>query len=370
MPVRAILPSFSALTAFTRLGPPHPLLAFLRSAGDRLRPPRPVPHLSAWTRARDEALERRSAGPRQLSLLLSERSGGGLPTIVLGGFVPDSTEQVLMLRGFFLRKGSVYYFNYPRGGFSLELLCAQLDDLVSELGFRHGQRPVIFSASFGGGVVLEWLRRVRAEGRTPGVAGLVFVSPVACVGDILGKADARPSTLLGRALKPCLDAGGRRDAEVMEKSRAIFSRMFEAGAQNKASLRALMSGSELLRLREAVLGAIRSIDVEGAYERVQALRDMHGLPDRGDGNARPLCASPTLVLYAEREGAVIAEGSPTREGFQSAGRGLFPDCECRVVSGGETPVQHASLIFHVFQFLPPIAAFYRRVKTRGLPLAA
>jgi hypothetical protein len=33
-------------------------------------------------------------------------------------------------------------------------------------------------------------------------------------------------------------------------------------------------------------------------------------------------------------------------------------------------VQHASLIFHYFQFLPHIAAFYRKVKTGRLPLAA
>jgi hypothetical protein len=342
----------------------------MRSAGDRMRPPKLVPHLSDWTRARDGILETRAAERRQLSLLLSERSGGGLPTIVLGGFVPDSTEQVLMMRGFFLRRGSVYYFNYPRVGFSLNLLCAQLDDLVSELNVGRGQRPVIFSASFGGGVVLEWLRRARAAGRAPEVAGLVFVSPVACVGDIIGEGEAKPSTLLGRALKPCIEAGGCRDAAVVERARAIFSRMFEAGAQNKASLRALMSVEELHRLRVAVMGAIRSIDVGGAYERVQALLEMRAPLTWAIAEESPLGTAPTLVLYAEKEGAVITEGSPTRLAFQSACSHGFRNLACRVVTGGETPVQHASLIFHAFQFLPHIAAFYRGVKTGRMPLAA
>jgi hypothetical protein len=35
-----------------------------------------------------------------------------------------------------------------------------------------------------------------------------------------------------------------------------------------------------------------------------------------------------------------------------------------------TPVQHASLIFHCTNFLPILAGFYRRVRTRREPLAA
>src|ERR1035438_2642306 len=47
-----------------------------------------------------------------------------------------------LLRGMLLRHGSVYYMNSPRLGFSLAMLCAQLDDLSEELAMR-GQRPVI-----------------------------------------------------------------------------------------------------------------------------------------------------------------------------------------------------------------------------------
>src|SRR6185436_14842903 len=121
--------------------------------------------LCAVTRAQDDVLARNLAGPRQSATLLREHRFGATPTMVLGGFVPDSTEQVYLLRGFLLRHGSVYYFNYPRGGFSPELICAQLDDLVEELSLIHGQRPVVFAVSFGVGLVLEWLRRTRAASR-------------------------------------------------------------------------------------------------------------------------------------------------------------------------------------------------------------
>ncbi|MGA2444414.1 MAG: hypothetical protein ABSG50_03165 [Opitutaceae bacterium] len=42
----------------------------------------------------------------------------------------------------------------------------------------------------------------------------------------------------------------------------------------------------------------------------------------------------------------------------------FPQGECRLVTNRRgSPVQHASLIFHCFDFQPSIAAFYRRLKS-------
>ena len=78
----------------------------------------------------------------------------------------------------------------------------------------------------------------------------------------------------------------------------------------------------------------------------------------------PLSDAPTLILYAEKEGAVITESSPTRFVFEKAHRAYFPHSDCRRVSNPTgSPVQHASLIFHYFNFLPPIAGFYRQLKT-------
>lgn len=369
MPALTLSPAWSAFTAFARFAPPRPLQTFLRTTGYKLRPPRPLPHPPQVTRAQAALLAAGQAAPHQLATLLCEKRGGPFPTIVLGGFVPDATEQVFLLRGFLLRHGSVYYFNYPRAGFSLDLFCAQLDDLVTELNAIHGQRPVIFGVSFGAGLALEWLRRSRLARRPDGSAGFILVSPVACAADVVAPGAAKPSTLLGRALKPFLDAGAHMDPRAIEKSRVIFTKMFEAGAQNKASLLALMSGDELRALRAGVLGAIQSIESAGACERVAAMSQMTPL-SAWDDSPRPLSEAPVLVLYAEKENSVLTENSPTRAALETAMPAFFPRGICRVVDGGTSPVQHASLIFHYFQFLPPIAAFYRDLKLSRTRLAA
>ena len=373
MPAPRLSPAFSLLTALARFSPAQPVHTFFRATGYKLRPPCPVPHTPAVTRAQAAVLARGAAALHQRATVLCERRPGPTPTIVLGGFVPDATEQVFLLRAYLLRRGSVYYLNYPRGGFSRCLLGAQLDDLVAELNEIHGQRPVVFGVSFGAGLALDWLRDARAAGRTPAIGGLVLVSPVACAADIVVPGEAKASTLVGRALKPYLDGGTTVGPDVVDRSRAIFAKIFEAGAQNRDALRAVLTVAELHHLRDRVLGTIRNLDVRGACERVNALRDMPALSLWRTGSQGPLTDAPTLVLYAEKETAVIAAGSPTRAAFASALTTFFPRGELLTVAGsagGGNPVQHASLIFHYFQFLAPVTAFYRRLKKPQLPLAA
>jgi hypothetical protein len=85
----------------------------------------------------------------------------------------------------------------------------------------------------------------------------------------------------------------------------------------------------------------------------------------------PLSEAPTLILYTEKEDAVIAEGSPTRRALAAAHRAYFPQSDCRVVCNPKgAPVPHASLIFHCTNFLPVLAGFYRRVRTGRGRLAA
>jgi pimeloyl-ACP methyl ester carboxylesterase len=370
MPALTLTPALSVLAAFTRFTPPRPVHTFLRATGYKLRPPRPVPYSMRHTPAQDAVLSAGAAGPHQLANLLCEKRPGSVPTIVLGGFVPDATEQVFLLRGFLLKQGSVYYLNYARSGFSLDLICAQLDDLVAELNTLHGQRPVVFGVSFGAGLILEWLRRIRVTGRNLALGGTILVSPVACAADIVAPDEPKPSTLIGRALKPYLDAAhGHVAPGVIEKSRVIFTKMFESGAQNKASLRALMSAAELRHLHSHVIAAIQCIDYTGACERLSALRQLPAI-SAWDGGPRPLSDAPALVLYAEKEGAVLHEDSPTRIALASTLSAFFPRGTHGIVAGGASPVQHASLIFHYFQFLPPITAFYRGLKTRKDRLAA
>jgi len=371
MPALSFPPALSALTAFTRFAPPPPWQTLLRSTAYKLRPPRPVPHAPLITRARAAVLASGRAETRQLATLLCENRGGSRPTIVLGGFVPDSTEQLFLLRDHLLRHGTVYYFNYARLGFSIDLMCAQLDDLVEELAHRRGQPPVIFGVSFGAGLVLEWLRRARDTGLRPPLAGVILVSPVACAADVVEPGATKPGTLLGRALSPYLQGAARVADAAVEKSRAVFLRMFEAGAQNRASLRLVLTPGELRHLRDSVLDAIHSIDHTGACERVGALRDM-AAPSawNAPGGSPLLSRAPTLVLFAEKESAVLTATSPTRATLEHTLHALFPRGECRVISGGASPVQHASLIFHYFQFLPPVTAFYRRLRDGKIRLAA
>ncbi len=372
MPVLTLSPALALLAAFTRFSPTQPLHTFFRAAGYKLRPPRPLPHTPAVTQAQSDVLARGEATLSQRATVLCERRLGAIPTIVLGGFVPDSTEQVFLLRGYLLRRGSVYYFNYPRGGFSPALICAQLDDLVAELTTVHGQRPVVLGVSFGAGLVLDWLRRARAAHRSPDIRGVVLVSPVACAADIVVPGEAKASTLIGRALKPYLDSRAPVGPEVIDRSRAIFAKIFEAGAQNRGAIRSLLTPGELGQLRDRVLAAIQDLAPAGACERVDALRTMPPLSPWISAGQRPLTEAPALVLYAEKETAVLAAGSPTRAAFDSAMKAIFPRGELRVVSGapGGSVVQHASLIFHYFQFLPHFAAFYHGVKSHKLPVAA
>lgn len=372
MPALSLAPAFSLLAAFGRVSPAQPLRTLFRTTGYKLRPPRPVPHSPRVSTSQDAVLASGAAGPHQVATLLCELRKGPVPTIVLGGFVPDATEQVFLLRGSLLSRGSVYYLNYPRQGFSANLLFAQLDDLVDELARLHGTPPVIFSVSFGAGLVLEWLRRHRLAGRTLPLAGTVFISPIGCMDDLIAPGEAKPSTLLGRAVKPYLDStDGTVDSRLIEKSRTIFTRMFGAGAQNKAALLSLMSPSELQALHAAVMDTIARVDAHGACERMTALRGFSFPSGCGELHLPPLSSAPALVLFAEAEDSVIDSGSPTRTALTTRCRRFFPQGDCLTLTNSAgSPVQHASLIFHSSHFLPPISRFYRTLKSRKFLQAA
>ncbi|HTZ21867.1 MAG TPA: hypothetical protein VMC06_13370 [Opitutaceae bacterium] len=372
MPSLTFSPVQSWWVQLDRFTAPPAIRTLLRTASHQLRPaPSVPPFVPTICQRQDAVLAGGQAGPHQLATIIRDFSRGPVPTIVLGGFVPDASEAVFLMRDYLRRQGSLYCVNYPRHGFHLELLFAQLDDLVEELALRYGQAPVIFAVSFGAGLLLEWLRRHRVDGGSPALRGVVLISPVACVEDLLPEAGAKPTTLLGRAIKPYLEAGGAVDPRLVDKSRAIFSKMFEAGAQNRSALKGLMTAGELQQLRSAVLGTIQGIDFAGACERVQSLKRMVPPSAYFQLEVLPLCEAPTLVLYSEKEEAVIAEGSPTRRAFAAAHRAYFPRSDCRMVCNQKgAPVQHASLIFHCTNFLPVLAGFYRRIRTQRERLAA
>ncbi len=369
MPSLNFAPALSLISAFSA-APLRPLHTLVRTTEERFRPPRVVVHSAAVKRAQERVLPLDGAGVKRRATVLHTPGAGRLPTIVLGGFVPDSSEQVFLLRRFLLRSGDLFCLNYPMEGFSLPIVCAQLDDLVEELSLA-GTPPMIFAVSFGAGVVLEWLRRARLEGRQVAVAGVILVSPVTCTADVIASGTGKASTLLGRALGPFLDPKKAASEQTVEKARAIFTRMFDAGAQNKAALRMLMTKAELERLHRAVIGTIRGITAEGARERIAAMAEMRAPTDYFTPALLPLTEAPALVLFAEKEESVLDAASPARFALGTACGAFFPHGNTQVVTTrGGSPVQHASLIFHVFDFMPRLQSFYNRVRRGALPLAA
>jgi hypothetical protein len=74
--------------------------------------------------------------------------------------------------------------------------------------------------------------------------------------------------------------------------------------------------------------------------------------------------APTLILFAEKENAVLCATSPTTRELTSRPTAWFSNGITRTVRNTpENPVQHASLIFHSPCFSPRMAAFYRSLKT-------
>ncbi|MGC4072010.1 MAG: hypothetical protein QM760_05745 [Nibricoccus sp.] len=114
MTANTFAPALSFFSAFGRMSPTQPLRTLIRTTGYKLRPPKPLPFSPEVRRAQEAVLAGGVAGPHQKAEILHEVRNGPTPTIVLGGFVPDATEQVFLMRGFLLKHGSVFYFNYPR----------------------------------------------------------------------------------------------------------------------------------------------------------------------------------------------------------------------------------------------------------------
>lgn len=365
-----LAPAFSFFSALNAT-PLRPLHTLVRTTEERFRPAQVASFVPREARAQAVVLARADGAGAERATIRRESGAGRVPTIVLGGLVPDATEQVFLLRRSLLRSGDVYYVNYPNKTFSLDLICAQLSDLVAELA-AAGQPPVMFAVSFGAGLVLEWLRRARLAREETPLAGVVLVSPVACAADLVAPGAPKPTTLLGRALKPFMDADTAPSEATVEKARAVFLRMFEAGAQNKAALRSLMTAAEAERLKGAVLATIRNITPLGARQRVGALANMAAPTDYFLPHVLPLTTAPTLILFAEREDAVLVTEAPVRFALERAAQAYFSHAAVQTVAAckGEAPVQHASLVFHVFEFLPPLQAFYQAVRRRPFAAAA
>ncbi|MGB4599681.1 MAG: alpha/beta hydrolase [Trichlorobacter sp.] len=294
--------------------------------------------------------------------LYKEKGAGQRPTIVVGGFVPDATEALEFQRPLLRRHGSIYYLNFPRNGFSQELFCAQLSDLIADLD-RQGRRSVLLGVSFGAGLLVQYLRQASEEIHGM-LRGLMLISPVLCTDDLVRPAGVRnggvrmlESNLRKILLVDPTDQDGLH--KQVERARRCFYALFEAGADNRP-----LSGRHLA-IRRRIFGVLEHTSALGGYQRVLALRDFvtpHGGPSVFDG--------PTLLLSAEDEASILVPGSPTLHLLQSPDtiRHLFPNGTARVVSSPDPadPVLHASLIFHQHCYNPRLEHWLERLHRQPL----
>ena len=290
--------------------------------------------------------------------IFKEKGAGSVPTIVVGGFVPDATEQVEFQRGLFREYGSIYYINYPRHGFSFEMFFAQLADLIEWINNRD-QKPVLFGVSFGCGLIARFLQE-SPEAPLLRVRGVVMASPVLCADDLI-----RPSKdktggvrMLESNLRRILSAGGDTPellGRQIERARRCFQALFETGAQNR------VLSSRHLSIKRKIMRVIEDTPATGGYQRVLALKQL----TRPDAE-RPIFTGPALTLLAEGEENLLVPTSPTLGvlGSPSRRKGLFPNGTLRRVTSDVVgdAVAHASLIFHHKSYNPLIRNWYEKLQ--------
>ncbi len=298
------------------------------------------------------------------SSIFREKGSGPIPTIVIAGFVPDATEVTEFQRPLFKKFGDIYYVNYPRSGFSVQMFYAQLADLIENLNNR-GEQPVLFSISFGSGLLADFLK----SGLTSKlrIRGIVMASPVLCKEDLVRPKEERTGGV--RMLESNLSRIFRADPDYadeinrqIERARRSFLALFEAGAENRDL------NSRHLSIRRKIMDALQNTTFLGGYERVLALKQFDA-PDIG----KPVFSGPALVLFAEAEENVMVARSPTMAAFsdEKRFRAVFPHATVRTVKSAAEgdPVVHASLIFHYKYYNCHLESWYDGLQATELRTA-
>lgn len=289
--------------------------------------------------------------------IFKEKGTGNIPTIVIGGFVPDATEAVEFQRSLFRSYGSIYYMNYSRSGFSTEMFYAQLADLIEDIN-RRGKAPVIFAVSFGCGLLVQALKGIEKD-TTLSVRGVVLVSPVLCTEDLTRSEREKGGgvRMLESNLRRIFKADATKSEEVgrqIDRARRCFQSLFEAGAENRELT------SRHLSIRRKIMDVLGNTTAVGGYERVLALKQFAALE-----YGQPLFSGAALALMAEAEDDILVPSSPTLNALRApvARKELFPRGTFRTVasSSADDPVAHASLIFHHHCYNPLIEAWYGKL---------
>jgi hypothetical protein len=294
--------------------------------------------------------------------IFKEKGLGNIPTIVIGGFVPDATEAAEFQRPLFKNYGSIYYINFARNGFSLEMFFAQLADLIEDIN-KRGKKPVVFSISFGCGLVNKFLS---SEANDPSlrIKGVVMASPVLCTADLVREEREKGSGVrmlesnLKRILKSDSSVAGEVDRHI-ERARRCFQSLFEAGAENRTLNRRHLS------IRKRIMEVVEKTSAIGGYQRVLALGEF--APPTSE---RPIFSGPALTLLAEQEEDILVPASPTLKLLKDpeSRAALFPRGKVKTVVSRVSgdAVAHASLIFHQHCYNPLIEAWYDQLQAPRL----
>lgn len=297
--------------------------------------------------------------------IFREKGDGEVPTIIVGGFVPDATETVEFQRKLLRRHGSLYYINYPRNGFNREMFHAQLSDLLEDIG-QKGQKPFMMGVSFGCGLLLDYMRTA-GEDMHGLIRGAILASPVICSDDLIRSQREKGNgvRILENNLKKIVAADPNNEGDLqkhIERARRCFQALFNAGAENRTlSLRHLS-------IRKKIFDVIEHTSARGGFERVLALRDFCFPGLNGS-----LFDGPMLVLLAENEEDILVPSSPTLTLFRDFSRysTIFPRCRVKTVRSAcpEDGVAHASLIFHHEAYNAHIDDWYEKTLYPRLQLA-
>ena len=333
----------------------HPAMIGFASAASGLMRQIAIKPFAPKNRRREFLLKDRVASLHACrSQIFKEKGTGDMPTIVIGGFVPDATELVEFQRSLFKEYGSIYYLNYPRHGFSCEMFFAQLADLIEYLNGRD-QRPVLFGVSFGCGLMANFLKDF-PEITTLRIRGVALVSPVLCSQDLIRPEGDKAGgvRMLESNLKRIINSGSEGAAGVerqIERARRCFQALFESGASNR-----ILTGRHL-SIRKKIMQVIETTPSDGGYQRVLALQRFLS-PETG----APIFTGPALALLAEDEENLLVPSSPTLALLRNPEqrKSLFPRGTLRKVVSARAgdSVAHASLIFHHHCYNPLIGAWY------------
>jgi hypothetical protein len=337
----------------------HPTMISVATAATGLMRQMAIKPFAPRKRNREFLLSERVASFHAVrNPIFKEKGSGCVPTIIVGGFVPDATEAVEFQRPLFKNYGSIYYLNFSRNGFSLEMFFAQLADLIEDIN-RRGKKPVIFSVSFGCGLVNAFLQSA-VNDHSLKIKGIVMASPVLCTADLVRQEREKGSgvRMLESNLRRIMNTDATNNEEVnrqIERARRCFQSLFEAGAENREL------NHRHLSIKKKIMDVVEKTPAIGGFERVLALNGFAPLTAE-----RSIFAGPALVLLAEMEEDILVPASPTLAALRNPDSRaiLFPRGKVRAVISRHTDdaVAHASLIFHYHCYNPLIEAWYDKIQ--------